>query len=91
MKPITPQSTEKLPKNIIKLLKDIEGWNKGSIKLAHYVQETVRQSMLEALKAQRQKFIELVESKMINKQVISLDEFGYNEALEDLLKKLKEL
>jgi hypothetical protein len=41
------------------------------------------------LKAQRQSFIELVEGKMINKQVISLDEAGYNMALDDLLKEIK--
>jgi hypothetical protein len=67
MKPITPQSTEKLPKNIIKLLKDIEGWNKGSIKLAHYVQETVRQSMLEARSEERERVYDEVFEYLLKK------------------------
>jgi len=41
------------------------------------------------LEAQRLAFIKMVENKMINKQVISLDEAGYNMALEDLLKEIK--
>jgi len=44
----------------------------------------------EALKAQRLAFIKMIEKKMINKQVISMDEAIYNMALDEAIKELKE-
>lgn len=35
--------------------------------------------------------IKMVEDKMINKQVLTMDEAGYNMALDDIIKELKKL
>lgn len=42
-----------------------------------------------ALDRQKEEIIKRVESKMINKQVMSLDEFGYNTALDEVIKEIK--
>ena len=43
------------------------------------------------LKKEREKIVKMIESKMINKQIITMDESGYNMALDDIIKEIKKL